>query len=136
MALDLKHWIPVFEKRVKKLEKEIRGTPKEIARWGATKAKTFAPKDTGSLIQAISWKSTKESGNKSQALIYVRDQTNKKYYGRSARVARYTALHHKMPESARFQAKSGEPHWAFKIRDLAKEKFGKDLRTKLDILRK
>jgi len=134
MALELDVWVPKFKQRLKRMEKGVMETPKEVARWGVTKAKTIAPIDTGSLIQAITWKS-KEGSKKGEATIYVRDSSNTKHKGIHQRVARYSALHHAMPLKGFFQAKTRDPHWAFTIRREAKERFRKELRTKLDILK-
>jgi len=54
-------FVKKFEKRAGKLTEDLRATPVEAARAGVQFARQIAPRDTGSLIQAIGWQRT---GNK------------------------------------------------------------------------
>ena len=135
MALELSVWLPLFRQKLRKLEKRIPETPKEVARWGATKAKTIAPIDTGSLIQAIAWNTT-PGKKKSSATIFVRNTRNTKHRGIYGRVPRYAALQHRMSIGAKTQAKTGDPHWMFTIQKEAKDRFRTELKKGFDEFKK
>lgn len=128
MATPIEQFVPEFGRRVKKLQEDVVKSPSQIAEWGARRAKSIAPKDTGSLINAISWKSI-PGQKESKALIFVRSATNTKHRGRYARVPRYAAIHHNLGLGSKYQAKTGDPHWAFTVAREGKKKFGSTIST-------
>lgn len=53
-------WVRKFERRNNKLENGVMKTPSEVARESQMYARGRAPQDTGALIQAISWRTTRK----------------------------------------------------------------------------
>ena len=119
---NINSWLESWKRKIAAFDKGIDATPQQVAEWGALKAKTIAPKDTGALIQAISWQTV--AGQKTKrAMIFVREMQNPKYQGVRGRVPRYASIHHKLPLKHPNQAKTGDPHWLFTIRNEAKDRF-------------
>ena len=113
----------LLKKRGDVLSANVLKTPKLIAEWGANKAKSIAPRDTGALIQAISFKEAKSSES-AKGTVFVRNISNIKYPGRiAARVPRYAAIQHHLGLNDYHQAKTGDPHWGFTIKREGREKF-------------
>ena len=121
MALTIEQWLPKWKKRVRDLESENNLTPAQVARWGANKGKTLAPVDTGTLVQAIAWKTIK-SNKKPQAFIWVRPMTNPK----GGKASKYSYIHHK--DLSLRARRGGDLRWMFTVQKLAKEKFETDVR--------
>lgn len=126
--VNIDQWLPRWKKRTEELNRKINKTPGEVAQYGKLTAKQIAPRDTGSLINAISYKTT--PGNKeSKAQIYVKGLQNPKYPGRRGYVPRYALIQHQMSLGARSQAKTGDPHWLFTITGLLRRKFRSDVQA-------
>ena len=139
-STNITRWLPAWKNRVKQFEKKVELTPRQIAEWGALKSKTIAPRDTGALIQAISWKSLPGQKTK-KAMIFVRDVSNPRG---GKRPKQYTALHHSwggrtgplysLPNQK--NPGTGDYHWLFTIRQEAKEKFRKGILSNIEYLKK
>jgi len=114
-------WSKAMKKNFKEYDEANLKEPAKLAAWGLSKAKAIVPKDTTSYLQALSAKVIKGNKN-SKAFIFVRSMDNAKYIGKSARVPRYAAIQHKMGRHSRYQAKTGDPHWAFTVQRAAEKK--------------
>jgi hypothetical protein len=121
-----------FERASNKLRENVVNEPKTQAQIGQKLARSIAPRDTGTLINAISWKVMDTEKNKGQALIWVRPLANPEN-GRSA--ARYAAVHHKiggrgpmtkLPHQQK--ASTGDFHWLFIVKDELERRYKKAIR--------
>jgi hypothetical protein len=122
----VKEWAKARRRNMKKYVSKNLKEPSKTAKYALRRARTLVPKDTGSLLQAIDVKDFKK-GKNAQSLLFVRSATNPKYRGRYARVPRYAAIQHKLGRHSKYQAKTGDPHWAFTVRREVEKKTGKRL---------
>jgi hypothetical protein len=115
-----------WKARIRELESRTKKTPGVVAQWGAAKAKTIAPVDTGTLVQSISWATNSKSKN-ATASIYVRRANRPGYRDERDRTTFYAyQMHYGWPG---FHPHGGKDRFfMFTTRKLVKKKFGEELR--------
>lgn len=129
-STNIDRWLRRFESSVGRFRAGVMAEPRKQAMIGQRLGRALAPRDTGVLINAISWKTFRDSKDSSTAMVWVRPLQNR---NRSA--ATYAAIHHSINPSQRSmkrlpnqkKASTGDFHWMFIVREEIKRRYGKDI---------
>ena len=126
------------------MRQNVVSEPGKQARIGQQLGKAIAPRDTGNLISAISWKVIDQTKTSGTAMIWVRPLTgNNKWKGKYKNAARYAAIHHSLGGRTNQyvvpitrggevvgynKTLNGNPKWLFIVQDELKRRYGKAIR--------
>jgi hypothetical protein len=112
-------WLRRFEKKVNTTRTKIVNEPGKQARVGQQLGKALAPRDTGTLINAISWKVLDKSKTSGTAMIWVRPLQNQ-----HTTANKYATIHHRIGDRGPLKqlpwqkkASTGDFHWMFIVQD-------------------
>lgn len=117
-----------FESKLNVLREDVANEPGVVAHLGQQLGRSLAPRDTGTLINAIDWKQVSKQKTGGTAMVWVRPLVNPK--GGSARTkgraSAYAAIHHALPLGAHSQgqARTNDPHWMFTVKRELKRRYG------------
>jgi hypothetical protein len=127
-------WLRKFEKKVNTLRQDVTDEPRKQAKIGQMLGKALAPKDTGTLINAISFKVMEKGKTSARAMIWVQPLPNPKG-GKHA--GRYASIHHQINPGQKSmptlpgqkKPSTGDFHWAYIVKEELARRYGIAMRN-------